>query len=77
MQKGSILKGTLLSIILSSTLYGKLYPLNEIEKMPKSIARDYYIWRLLNESRPSEDEALKALLISYLRKKTIGVKKVY
>ncbi len=41
--------------------------------MPKSIARDYYIWRLLNETRITKEEAIKAYSLVY--KKSYKIKK--
>ncbi len=41
--------------------------------MPKSIARDYYIWRLLNETRVTKEEAIKAYSLVY--KKSYKIKK--
>jgi len=46
--QGGFFQKSFLLIFISSTLIAKIYSLEEIEKMPKSIARDYYIWRVLN-----------------------------
>lgn len=41
--------------------------LSEIEKLPRGIAKDYYIYRFLNENKPSKTEvlALKKQIFSY------------
>jgi len=65
----------LLLLISPLHLEAKIYSLKEIEKMPKSIARDYYIWRLLNETKVSKKEALKAYTLVY--KKSYKIKKVF
>ncbi len=58
-----------------SLLNATIYSLQEIEKMPKSISKDYYIWRFLNEGNITKDEALTAYKLvkreSYKLKKAI------
>jgi len=63
----------LLFFIFSTTLFAKIYSLKEIEKMPESIARDYYIWRLLNETKVSKEEAKRAYSLVY--KKNYKIRK--
>ena len=50
-----------LFLLLSSFSIAKIsYQLNEIEKMPTSFAKDYYIWRFISEKKTSKKEALQA-----------------
>jgi hypothetical protein len=71
--QGGFFQKSFLLIFISSILIAKIYSLEEIEKMPKSIARDYYIWRLLNETRITKEEAIKAYSLVY--KKSYKIKK--
>lgn len=49
-----------LLLFLSCTLYALNPTFQEIEAMPSSYAKDYYIWRLLQEKETSKEEALQA-----------------
>lgn len=49
----------LLLLTFSLSLEAKTYTLPEIEAMPKSIARDFYIWRFLGQEDTTQKEALK------------------
>jgi len=66
-------------IVLNTTLLqAKIYSLKEIESMPKSISKDYFIWRFLQEGNTTKKEALKAYNLvkrkSYKLKKAIRKK---
>jgi len=50
----------LLPLLFSLLLEAKTYTLQEIESMPKSIARDFYIWRFLEQKETTKKDALKA-----------------
>jgi len=63
----------ILLLLLPLLLEAKIYSLKEIEKMPKSIARDYYIWRLLNETKVSKEDAKRAYELVY--KKNYKIRK--
>ena len=55
------MKRTLLLIVLLSTiLSAKVHSFKEIEAMPKSISKDYFTWRFLQDKKTSKAEALKA-----------------
>ncbi len=56
------MKKTLLFLLFTLTLYSDaLNPsFKEIKVMPSSYARDYYIWRLLQEKKTTKKEALTA-----------------
>jgi len=60
-------------IISSNLLQAKIYSLKEIESMPKSISKDYFIWRFLQESNATKEEALKAY--SLVKRKSYKLKK--
>lgn len=68
-----------LIVLNTTTIQAKIYSLKEIEVMPKSISKDYYIWRFLEEGNATKEEALKAYSLtkrkSYKLKKAI-LKKV-
>jgi len=61
-------------IVVSSTLLqAKIYSLKEIESMPKSISKDYFIWRFLKEGNATKEEALKAY--SLVKRKNYKIRK--
>jgi len=61
-------------IVLNTTLLqAKIYSLKEIESMPKSISKDYFIWRFLQEGNATKEEALKAY--SLVKRKSYKLKK--
>ena len=66
-------KNVLFSIVLSCTtpLYAaKSFSFEEIHKMPRSIEKDYYIWRFLSQKSTTESEAKKIIEeASHLNKK--------
>jgi soluble lytic murein transglycosylase len=47
-------------LLLFSILKADFFNFKEIEAMPKSIAKDYYTWRFLQERNTTKKEALKA-----------------
>jgi len=49
-----------LIVISTSILFAKVPTLQEINDMPQSISKDYYIWRFLKEGNPTKEEALQA-----------------
>ncbi|HHH19601.1 MAG TPA: lytic transglycosylase domain-containing protein [Campylobacterales bacterium] len=53
-----------LFVALCHTLEAKPYTLQEIEVMPQSIARDFYIWRFLEQPETTEQQALTAYELS-------------
>ena len=60
----NILKNITYTIsILSSTVYG--LNLNDLQNMPKSIERDFYIWKYLKEPTTNRDLAIKASKLIY------------
>ncbi|MCK4441033.1 MAG: lytic transglycosylase domain-containing protein [Sulfurovaceae bacterium] len=67
-----------LIVFNTTTIQAKIYSLKEIELMPKSISKDYYIWRFLEEGNATKEEALKAYSLtkrkSYKLKKAIRKK---
>ncbi len=71
----------ILIVINTTLLQAKIYSLSEIETMPKSIAKDYYIWRFIKDNNTSKDEALIAYnqikRASYKLKKAIRKKLGY
>ncbi len=46
-----------LSFIYSHTLLAKTFSYNDINKMPKSVEKDYYIWRFLSQKSTTVQEA--------------------
>ncbi len=50
-----------------------IFTLKEIESMPKSIAKDYYIWRFLQERNTTKEEALQAY--QWIKRKNHKLKK--
>lgn len=50
----------LLGILSTLTLHAQHYTLPEIEVMPQSVARDFYIWRFLEQKEITPDQALSA-----------------
>jgi len=57
----SFIKATIAFIFLNTSLLNaSTYSLDEIKKMPKSISKDYYIWRFLNDNNITKDDALVA-----------------
>ena len=66
-------RSILFSIVLSCTtpLYAaKSFSFEEIHNMPRSIEKDYYIWRFLSQKSTTESEAKKIIEeASYLNKK--------
>ena len=75
------MKYLLLSLLLSLNLWAKTHNLKEIEAMPSSYARDYYIWRFISEKKTSKKEALQAYKLikreNYKLKKAIHKKLGY
>jgi len=62
-----------LIVLNTTTLQAKIYSLKEIEIMPKSISKDYYIWRFLEEGNATKEEALSAY--SWTKRKSYKLKK--
>ncbi len=56
-------KIVILLICLIDLTYG--LTLNELKSMPKSIERDFFIWRFLNEVNTSKKEAKEAIKLRY------------
>jgi len=54
------MKRLLLITLLSGLLFAKTYTLEEINQMPKSIAKDFCIWRFIQEKKCTKKEALQA-----------------
>ncbi len=68
-----LIKAILVFIFTTTTIYAKIFSLEEIKKMPSSYSRDYYIWRFLNETKPNRDEALEAFDLA--KRKSYKIKK--
>jgi soluble lytic murein transglycosylase len=51
---------TIILFLLTIYCYADYFSFKEIEAMPKSISKDYYTWRFLQEKNTTKDEALKA-----------------
>ena len=49
-----------LIVLSSSLLFAKIPSLQEIDNMPKSISKDYYIWRFISEPSTTKEEAKEA-----------------
>ncbi|MCK4442612.1 MAG: lytic transglycosylase domain-containing protein, partial [Sulfurovaceae bacterium] len=62
-----------LIVLNTTTIQAKIYSIKEIELMPKSISKDYYIWRFLEEGNATKEEALKAY--SWTKRKSYKLKK--
>ncbi len=60
----NILKNIILLLILFSYSIFAL-TLDELKSMPKSIERDFYIWKYLNQANITKDEAIKASKLIY------------
>ena len=57
-----LLLSTLLSFFLStSSLHAKKFSYSQVHKMPKSIEKDYYIWRFLSQTTTTAPEAKKII----------------
>ena len=67
------MKYLLLFLLLSLALWTKSLNLKEIEAMPTSYAKDYYIWRFISEKKTSKEEALQAYKLA--KKKSYKLKK--
>ncbi len=67
------MKHLLLFFFLSLTLWAKIYNLKEIEVMPTSYAKDYYIWRFISEKKTSKKDALQAY--KWTKRKSYKLKK--
>ena len=68
------MKKILLFILLySSLVLAKSYSFAEIEIMPKSISKDYYIWRLLQDKKTTKKEALASY--KWISRKNYKLKK--
>ncbi len=64
-----ILKNIIISITLSSSLSYAL-TLAQLQGMPKSVERDFYIWEYLKQSNTSKADAIKAIkLVNRVNKK--------
>ena len=46
--------------LLSTVLLAEIHSFKEIEAMPKSISKDYFTWRFLEDKKTSKQEALEA-----------------
>ncbi len=57
----------------TSLLNASVFSLEKIEQMPKSISKDYYIWRFLNEGNITKNEALTAY--GLIKRKSYKLKK--
>jgi len=75
------MKYLLLFLLFSLTLWAKVPNLKEIEAMPTSFSKDYYIWRFISEKKTSKREALQAYKLakrkSYKLQKAIHKKLGY
>jgi soluble lytic murein transglycosylase len=49
-----------LFFLIITQSYANNFSFKELEAMPKSIAKDYYTWRFLQERNTTKEEALKA-----------------
>ena len=66
----------LITILLcSALLQAKSFSYNQVHQMPKSIAKDYYIWRLLKQKKTTKAEALK--IIREAKRLSPKLKKAY
>jgi len=50
----------LLTLILTTFISAKIYSFKELKTMPKSISKDYFIWRFLQDKRSTKKEALES-----------------
>ncbi|CAA6824912.1 MAG: Soluble lytic murein transglycosylase precursor (EC [uncultured Sulfurovum sp.] len=76
------MKQLLIFLLLGLTLlYANNHNFQEIKAMPSSFAKDYYIWRFINNPKSSKSEALKAYQLtkrkSHKLKKSIHKKLGY
>lgn len=51
----------LLLLLTSILIDAKQFSYAEVHRMPRSVEKDYYIWRLLRESRTTKEEAKKII----------------
>ncbi|NOR55359.1 MAG: transglycosylase SLT domain-containing protein [Sulfurovum sp.] len=59
-----------LVLFLGSALQAKTFTYSQVHKMPKSVEKDYYIWRLLSQKNTSKQEARNIILeANHLNKK--------
>ena len=63
----------LIFLLLGLAIWAKAPNLKEIETMPTSYAKDYYIWRFISEKKTSKKEALQAY--KWTKKKSYKLKK--
>jgi len=71
-----MMKQILLALFLcTSLLQAKSFTYAQVHEMPKSIAKDYYIWRLLKQKRTSKAEAIK--IIKEAKRISPKLKKAY
>jgi soluble lytic murein transglycosylase len=72
---------TIIFFLLFIQVKADSFSFKEIESMPKSISKDYYIWRFLQEKNTTKNEALKSYQLtkrkSYKLKKAIRKKVGY
>ena len=66
-------KLTLLFLLFITFIHAQHYSFDAIEQMPKSIAKDYYTWRFLQESNTTKKEAL--LAYQWTKRKSYKLKK--
>lgn len=60
------LKLLVLLLLLSSTLWGgKIFTFQQLHKMPKSIEKDYYIWRFLSQPSTTKSQAERIIKGAY------------
>jgi len=64
---------TIIFVLLFTILKADSFKFEEIEVMPKSIAKDYYTWRFLQEKETTKEEALKAY--AWTKRKSPKLKK--
>ncbi len=70
----SIMKKTVLFLsLLISIVVAQTHSLKEIKAMPKSISKDYYIWRFIGDKKTSKKEALEAY--KWIKRKNAKLKK--
>jgi len=62
-------------LLCSALLQAKSFSYSQIHQMPKSIAKDYYIWRLLKQKKTTKTEAVK--IIREAKRLSPKLKKAY
>ena len=67
------MKQLLLFLLLGLALWAKAPNLKEIEAMPSSNAKDFYIWRFISDKKSNKEEAIKAY--TWAKRKSSKLKK--